>query len=227
MNELSIIIKALLSKNSTADIIFLPVVRTNFGGVAMQRKTNKEDTSVKILNTAFECLSANGYANVSMRDIADKAGVALSQLAYYYKNKEKLFSEVINMMMDQYLSEIEATLKTASNAKDSLASLVRYFRELIRNNPKLLRLFIDFTAQALWVTSFREQLDKLFYRLTELIERNLVMDIRTDKRYMGYSSRSAAKLILGALYGTSIQILLGYDRDDSLESLLLAENLLS
>ena len=136
MNELSIIIKALLSKNSTADIMFLPdrltkaaycvkirtVVRTNFGGVAMQRKTNKEDTSVKILNTAFECLSANGYANVSMRDIADKAGVALSQLAYYYKNKEKLFSEVINMMMDQYLSEIEATLKTASNATSALSS---------------------------------------------------------------------------------------------------------
>lgn len=78
----------------------------------MLQKIEKENTSDKILMTAFECLSAKGYANVSMRNIADEAGVALSQLAYHYKNKETLFTAVINMMMDQYLNEIETTLQT-------------------------------------------------------------------------------------------------------------------
>jgi AcrR family transcriptional regulator len=194
----------------------------------MQRRQDKEDTSAKILNTAFECLSTHGYANVSMRNIADEAGVALSQLAYYYKNKEKLFSEVINMMMDQYLNEIEATLKSTADAKDKLASLVKYFRKLIRDNPKLLRLFIDFTAQALWIPSFREQLDSLFNAITEIIERNLSTEkIVVNNNLRGYSHKSIAKLAFGALFGTTIQIILGSDQDSAFESLILAEDILN
>jgi AcrR family transcriptional regulator len=197
------------------------------GGVMMQRKTEKENTSDKILMTAFECLSARGYANVSMRNIADEAGVALSQLAYHYKNKETLFTAVINMMMEQYLNEIETTLKSTADPKNKLAFLVKYFKELIRDNPKLLRLFIDFTAQALWVSSFREQLDNLFNAITEIIERHLPADTIADKNLLRYSPKCIAKLAFGALFGTSIQIILGSDRDSAFESLNLVENLLS
>jgi len=193
----------------------------------MQRKTEKETPSEKILITAFKCLSTRGYANVSMRNIADEAGVALSQLTYYYKNKERLFTEVINMMMDQYLNEIEATLKSTTETKDKIASLVRFFKELIRDKPNLLRLFIDFTAQALWIPSFREQLDSLFNALTEIIERNLPIDTIVSRNSLGYSSKCIAKLIFGALFGTSIQIILGSDRDSAFESLNLAESLLN
>ncbi len=193
----------------------------------MQRKTEKETPARKILTTAFECLSTRGYANVSMRNIADEAGVALSQLTYYYKNKEKLFTEVINMMMDQYLNEIEATLESTIDTKDKITSLVRFFNKLIKDKPNLLRLFIDFTAQALWIPSFREQLDSLFNALTEIIERNLPTDAIVNRNSQGYSSKCIAKLIFGALFGTSIQIILGSDRDSAFESLDLAESLLN
>jgi AcrR family transcriptional regulator len=193
----------------------------------MQQKTDKTNPSEKILVTAFECLSTRGHANVSMRNIAEEAGVALSQLTYYYKNKEKLFIEVINMMTLQYLHEIKGNLESATDKKEKLASLVRFFKELIRNKPKLLKLFIDFIAQALWIPSFREQLDSLFTEMTEIIERNLLLDPKTNKRYLGYSPKTVAKLVLGALLGTSIQIILGSDRDSAFESLNLAESLLN
>jgi AcrR family transcriptional regulator len=45
-----------------------------------------------------------------MRDIADAAGVALSQLNYHYKNKEGLFIEVINLTIENYLKELECYL---------------------------------------------------------------------------------------------------------------------
>ena len=156
----------------------------------MLQKTDKTNPSEKILKTAFECLSTRGYANVSMRNIAEEAGVALSQVTYYYKSKEKLFVEVINMMISQYLHEIEGNLEFVTGEKEKLASLVRYFKELIKDKPKLLKLFIDFIAQALWVPSFREQLDSLFIELTEIIERNLLLHMKINKRYHGYSSNA-------------------------------------
>jgi len=48
----------------------------------MNNELKKANQSERILQTAFECISSKGYANVSMRDIADEAGVALSQLMY-------------------------------------------------------------------------------------------------------------------------------------------------
>lgn len=180
----------------------------------------------KILNAAFECLSTRGYANVSMRNIAEEAGVALGQMTYYYKSKEALFLEVIDRMTLQYLREVEELLDSATGQKQKLESLIEFFKGLLKHNPRLFKLLIDFTAQALWVPSFREQLDKLYHRLTELIEKNLVLDAKTDRRYLGYSSQSVAKLILGALNGISIQIMLDCDRDDSFESLFLTESLL-
>lgn len=196
------------------------------GGVGMQRKIDKENTSEKILLTAFECLSTRGYANVSMRNIADEAGVALSQLTYYYTNKEKLFTEVINLMIQQYLHEIKDNLESATDAKEKLMSLVRFFKELIRDRPKLLKIFIDFTAQALWIPSFGEQVNSLFDDLTEIIEKNLLVDLKSNKSLRGHSPKSLAKLILGALFGTSIQIMLSSDKESIFESLNLAESIL-
>jgi hypothetical protein len=131
------------------------------------------------------------------------------------------------MMTLQYLHEIEGNLESVTGEKEKLASLVRFFKELIRDKPKLLKLFIDFIAQALWIPSFREQLDSLFTELTEVIERNLLTEPKINKRYLGYSLQTVAKLVLGALLGTSIQIILGSDRDSAFESLNLAESLLN
>jgi len=193
----------------------------------MQQEAGKLSPAEKILNTAYDCLSRRGYAHVSMRDIADEAGVALSQVTYYYRNKEQLLLEVINKMILQYLREVGVKLESSADDKQKLASLIGFFKELVRDNPNLFKLFIDFTAQALWIPSFREQLDDLFQRLTELIEGNLAIDTKTDNRYLGYSTQSVVKFILGALLGTSIQIILGSDKDDSIESLSLAASLLN
>lgn len=158
---------------------------------------------------------------MSMRDIADEAGVALSQLNYYYKNKEGLFTEVVKMMVHQYLHEVEDELKSTTNTKEKIASLVRYFSELIRKNPELLRLFIDFTAQSLWLPSFRRQLKNLFADLSEMIEKSILVGTVMNKNLREYPSKSLAKLVLGALYGTSIQIMLDSDEEKAFDSLNL------
>ncbi|MBS3994597.1 MAG: TetR/AcrR family transcriptional regulator [Alkaliphilus sp.] len=193
----------------------------------MDGKAEKVNQSEKILQTAFQCLSTRGYANVSMRDIADQAGVVLSQLNYYYKNKEGLFTEVVKMMMQQYLHEVEDKLKSVANTKEKISSLVKYFCELIRKNPELLKLFIDFTAQSLWLPSFRSHLKNLFDDLSEMIEKSVLAEMTINKNLSEYSSKSVAKLLLGALYGISVQIMLDSDEDNAFEPLNLVGMILN
>lgn len=168
----------------------------------------KANQSQKILLAAFECISSKGYANVSLREIADEAGVVLSQLNYYYKNKEGLFTEVINMMMQKYLQEVESYLSKGTTAKGKILSLIKYIQEMIDGNPRLFRLLYDFTSMALWSASFGKLLCSLFEDLANLIEKHVLNNIPAKSNLRGYTPKSIARMLLGAMFGTTIQVIL-------------------
>lgn len=174
----------------------------------MNNEIGKMNQSQKILIAAFECVSSRGYANVSLRDIADEAGVVLSQLNYYYKNKEGLFTEVIKMMMQKYLQEVENHLKKGTTAKEKISSLIIYFQEMLAENPELFRLLYDFSGMALWSATFGELLRNLFNDLANLIEKYVLNNIAIKGNLRGYSSKSIARMIFGAMFGTAIQVIL-------------------
>jgi len=98
-------------------------------------ETNEQTQSEKILSAAYACISTRGYANVSMRDIADEAEVVLSQINYYFKNKEGLFKEVVRMMILKYLKEIEASLKQENSPQKRAKGLINYFKNMLQHNP--------------------------------------------------------------------------------------------
>ena len=185
----------------------------------MNEKTNEASQSQRILNAAFKCISSKGYANVSLRDIADEAGVVLSQLNYYYRNKEGLLIEVIKMLAQQYLSEIENNLKKGESADEKIAYFIKYFEDMLRTKPELFKLLFDLTSMALWSGSLKELLSNLFNDLTNLIERYILCSFSVKEKYKSYSSVALSRMILGAMFGTSIQVMLAQDPEDMICSL--------
>ncbi|MBZ4664604.1 MAG: AcrR family transcriptional regulator [Caloramator sp.] len=179
---------------------------------------DKQNQSEKILLAAYNCISSRGYANVSLRDIADEAGVALSQLSYYYKNKEGLFKEVIKMMTQKYLLEIDKCLKKESTPQARLNSLIIYFRDMLKYNSELFKLLCDFISMAIWSVSFRGLIINLFRELAAMIEKYILNNI-SMKGLEEYSSKSLSRMILGAMLGTAIQVLLDSEEDALPEAL--------
>jgi len=128
-----------------------------------------KNQSNKILFSAYELVSTKGYANVSLRNIADHAKVVLSQVTYYFKNKEGLMVAVVKMMADKFIQEIEEVLKSGDTSKDRMMLLAQYYKDILTNNPSLLRIFYDLTAMSLWSVKFSKLLDVLFEKLSLLI----------------------------------------------------------
>ena len=174
----------------------------------MNNELKKENQSEKILQTAYECISSKGYANVSMRDIADEAGVALSQLTYHYKNKDGLLKEVIKIMIQEYLMEVEEHLRKGVTPKEKLSDLITYFQEVLEENPKLFKMFYDFTSMSLWSAQFSDLLRNLFENLVNLIEKYVLDDIPLKSNLRAYTPKSIARMLLGAMFGTAIQVIL-------------------
>jgi AcrR family transcriptional regulator len=179
----------------------------------------RENQSEKILLSALDCISTKGYANTSMRDIAEEAGVALSQLNYHYKNKEGLFLEVIDMTLQKYLQEIDSHIMLGKSPKERMVNLLRYFRETLGKNQKLFRILYDFTSLALWSPVFEGRLNLLFNNITELIDKHILLENYLTNKIKKYSSKTIASMLSGAMFGTAIQVILKPDDKDFLDAL--------
>src|SRR5215469_18226795 len=58
-------------------------------------QTRGEDTRRRILETALEIFAAEGYEGASTRHLAERAGVNLPAIQYYFGSKEGLYRAVI------------------------------------------------------------------------------------------------------------------------------------
>ncbi|BAH08121.1 TetR/AcrR family transcriptional regulator [Clostridium kluyveri] len=187
----------------------------------MTNEVENVSQSQRILNAAFNCIALKGYANVSLRDIADEAGVVLSQLNYYYKNKEGLFTEIIKVLSKKYLTEIEQELIKGNTAVEKLTNIINYFRKILAEQPELFKVLYDITGMALWSSTFITLVKNLYINLSDMIEKYIVRDYFGENNKKRYSLEALSKMILGTLIGTAIQSVLNPEEsmDESLNAI--------
>lgn len=175
---------------------------------------SKNDTSQRILSAAFKCISTRGSAGVSLRDIADEAGVALSQLNYYYDNRERLFAAVLREMKQEYLSNVEAGMVTFSALGEKAHFLIQYNKELLQTNQRLYRAFLDFFGLAMWSKSFKKEMTGFLNDISRVIESQM---LTTGEDIPGAHSPAAlTSIILGTTFGIAMQYLMDPERQEIL-----------
>jgi len=104
----------------------------------------KIETSTSLLEAAKKVLRQNGYAGLSTRDVADVAGVPLSQIHYHFGSKQRMVLALFEYLNAQLLDRQNAlfhdpTLKLSEQwdracdyLDDDIASgYVRVLQELI------------------------------------------------------------------------------------------------
>ena len=53
-----------------------------------------------LLKIAYDMFLTNGYENTSVDEIIEKAQIAKGTYYYYFKSKEQMLEEIIDMMID-------------------------------------------------------------------------------------------------------------------------------
>lgn len=172
--------------------------------------TQRENSRDKILEAAFRLLSKKGYANVSMRDIAAEAQVALGLLTYHFRTKENLFTALASKLVSSCFDDVVREMKNGNNEEERMYLLSDYFQKILIERPDVMKIFLDFSIQAMWNRSFRFQVTYLFNKLAELIRDDILSKKPSeDSPVLGkYGAEAVSKVILGSLYGTAFQVLL-------------------
>jgi AcrR family transcriptional regulator len=129
-----------------------------------------EDTRRRILDAALELFAADGFEGASTRTLAERAGVNLPAIQYYFGSKEGLYAAVLEQITQRTLEKvgpvaarIRAELASGEPSRGQLISLLSDMLDVI------ILLILDETVPN------REGLNKFFARLE--IERMAAIDV--------------------------------------------------
>lgn len=89
----------------------------------------------EILKAAGECFSRYGFEKTTLEDIGKSVGLNKASLYYYYKNKESIFKEVIQIEIDKALKKIREDLKNVTDCENKISiyikSKINFFKQVM------------------------------------------------------------------------------------------------
>ena len=113
----------------------------------ISRQTKRVIRRAQIIDAALKRLAYEGYASFTLRNIADKAGITLGAVQYYFRNKSDLLFALTEYKLQlDYLATEDARKKSTTSPETEFLAVINL---LLRDNKKPLIYGLDFQLFAL------------------------------------------------------------------------------
>ena len=112
---------------------FMPITKTT---------PKAEETGLRILDSALALFRQEGFDKATMRDIAEKAGVATGAAYYYYPSKDAIVMDFYRRSCAEMQPKLEAALAQASTLQLRLRELIQVKLAHFAPNRNVLRALL-------------------------------------------------------------------------------------
>ncbi|TYR80853.1 TetR/AcrR family transcriptional regulator [Priestia megaterium] len=164
------------------------------------------NTRNKILEATFACIAEKGSSSTTLRDISKKAGVALSQIHYYFTSKEGLMLEATFQFINDEQKRIKEYLKDIKDPSTRIEKAADYLREQQTANPTLQKVYVDLLTMSMWNPAMAEK--------TKELQEMWINSIVEEEFAFGISNRAVARFIVAFLDGLALQALQGAPKEE-------------
>ncbi len=139
---------------------------------------SSEESKVAILKAAVEGFSTKGFSGVSIRDVANEAGVNHAIIRYHYGSKEDLWMAVFQHLLQQtvHLRNTATFNKDAKDLETEFRNLVRSRVEHVAYHPQLLKLILLELIEGGSRFTQIDSMMRIFYQVS-LITIQLLQDV--------------------------------------------------
>ncbi len=162
-------------------------------GKPTENKTKRESKKQELARHTLETLSTRGYANTSLRDIAEQSNVSVGVLHYYFEDKVDLISYCVQLYKDAFIARLDSSLLEDGDDDHILHQFIEQIIQSVQNEGKVHRLWYDIRGQALFNPEFQGVVDELEEALISLNERFLarveIPDLSPRDLYFGVDAR--------------------------------------
>jgi len=102
--------------------------------------TRSEATVANILGAAQALFLNQNYADVTMDDIAEAAGVTKGALYHHFANKEALYLAMMHADLEEKKALFQAAVESQGTCRERLRRMPQIFLELSREKRDLIKL---------------------------------------------------------------------------------------
>lgn len=136
------------------------------------REANKADKRERIRHAARLLFSKAGYDRTTVREIAQKAGVALGTLSLYAKDKSDLVLLTFNDDISRLIDEARSTIQQDAGFLDNLIAYFDVFYTAFASNPNLARSFLqlNFFANGIHTAGLIENREAMIAGICDLVD---------------------------------------------------------
>lgn len=103
----------------------------------------RERRVADIMKAAREVFDAHGYADASVAEIAERAGVVEGSVYRYFENKRALLVEVVERWYEELLSDYDEHVSVITGTWDRLRYLVWKHLSTVEKEPMLVKLVFE------------------------------------------------------------------------------------
>jgi AcrR family transcriptional regulator len=167
------------------------------------------DTKTRILDAAFRCLAANGYAALSVREIAKDAGVNHALINYYFGTKDRLVIAVLDEANRQLLQRQRQMYTATGNFAAKWAQARRFYENDIASG--FVRVQAELYAASLSNPELREQFLPRIQAWKRVVLEAVRDALRTHQPHLpaAFSAQAIASLISEFWLGMEFARLIG------------------
>ena len=97
-------------------------------------------TAARILEAADKLIAEVSYEGVSMRDVAEAAGVNKALVFYYFNSKAELFDRVIERYYAAHLEALSSAIEGTGAVRERLHRVIEAYLDFIDENRRYPRL---------------------------------------------------------------------------------------
>ncbi|NLB88063.1 MAG: TetR/AcrR family transcriptional regulator, partial [Syntrophomonadaceae bacterium] len=100
-------------------------------------------TKEKILKVTREIIAEEGFQNITIRKIANKAGVNVAAINYYFGSKDAVINESLKTVTDELKVTFEFLKNSKEDPRTKLSIFIVNYSDMILKYPDLLKNVIN------------------------------------------------------------------------------------
>jgi AcrR family transcriptional regulator len=134
----------------------------------------------QVIKAAKSCIVNQGISNLSMKKLAEEAGVSTGIIYHYFKNKEDVLLQVLKESFRRSHEKVLETVNPIKNPADKLTRHLENINAVPRDNSDFYVVLLNFLGEATYNQEIRKIVAKFFKNLKVYIEQYMETE-RYDK----------------------------------------------
>ncbi len=123
-------------------LLFFDIILPKIKRARIMARESKESKKLKIISTALQLFSKNGFYNTTIPDIAKKVGMSVGNFYNYFSSKDILAKELILYISEYIGRNIREINELDITTQEKIERIVSMYFDMAKEHPEMIEYFL-------------------------------------------------------------------------------------